>query len=160
MTKKAQRSKPAADKAVKNILRKTWHPFSSEEKIRIVLAGLRGEESIAVLCRCEGIAESLFYSWSKEFLETRKTYGNPPKQIQPALPVRPVWQAGCRSKGRRMRGLQRWSKLVCYHAVANNIFILFGYPAKRQLWIALFYFECEIPKNLRRAAVVNGCKAL
>ena len=71
MTKKAQRSKPAADKAVKNILRKTWHPYSSEEKIRIVLAGLRGEECIAVLCRREGIAESLFYSWSKEFLEVR-----------------------------------------------------------------------------------------
>ena len=77
MTKKAQRSKPAADKVVKNILRKTWHAYSSEEKIRIVLAGLRGEESIAVLCRREGIAESLFYSWSKEFLEARETYGIP-----------------------------------------------------------------------------------
>ena len=83
-----------------------------------------------------------------------------PKQVQPASPVRPVWQAGCRSEGWRMRGQQRWIKLIYYHAVADNIFILLGYPAKRQLWIALFYFECEIPKNLRRAAVVNGCKAL
>ena len=73
MTKKAQRSKPAADKVVKNILRKTWHAYSSEEKIRIVLAGLRGEESIAVLCSRKGIAKSLFYSWSKEFLEVRST---------------------------------------------------------------------------------------
>ena len=72
MTKKAQRSKPAADKVAKNILRKNWHSYSSEEKIRIVLAGLRGEESICVLCRREGIAESLYYSWSKEFLEAGK----------------------------------------------------------------------------------------
>ena len=49
-----------------------WH-YSAEEKIRIVLAGLRGEESISALCRREGIAESLYYSWSKEFLEAGKT---------------------------------------------------------------------------------------
>ena len=73
MTKKAKRLEPAADKAVKNILRKTWHLYSSEEKIRIVLASLRGEESIAVLCCRERIAESLFYSWSKEFLEVRSS---------------------------------------------------------------------------------------
>ncbi|MDC1381594.1 IS3 family transposase, partial [Octadecabacter sp.] len=65
-------SKDAADKVVKNIRRKTRQTYSSEEKIRIVLAGLRGEESIAVLCRREGIAESLYYSWSKEFLEAGK----------------------------------------------------------------------------------------
>ncbi|MCP5086981.1 MAG: IS481 family transposase, partial [Rhodobacteraceae bacterium] len=46
--------------------------YSAEEKIRIVLAGLPGEESISVLCRREGIAESLYYSWSKEFLEAGK----------------------------------------------------------------------------------------
>jgi len=46
--------------------------YSAEEKIRIVLAGLRGEESISALCRREGIAESLYYSWSKEFLEAGK----------------------------------------------------------------------------------------
>ena len=72
MTKKPQTSKDAADKVVKNIRRKTRQTYSSEEKIRIVLAGLRGEESIAVLCRREGIAESLYYSWSKEFLEAGK----------------------------------------------------------------------------------------
>ena len=69
MTKKPTTSKDAADKVVKNIRRKTHQTYSSEEKNRIVLAGLRGEESIAVLCRREGIAESLYYSWSKEFLE-------------------------------------------------------------------------------------------
>lgn len=72
MTQKPRTSKDAADKLVKNIRRKTRQTYSSEEKIRIVLAGLRGEESIAVLCRHEGIAESLYYSWSKEFLEAGK----------------------------------------------------------------------------------------
>ncbi len=72
MTKKPTTSKDAADKVVKNIRRKTRQTYSSEEKIRIVLAGLRGEESIAVLCHREGIAESLYYSWSKEFLEAGK----------------------------------------------------------------------------------------
>ncbi|WP_438991775.1 IS3 family transposase [Lentibacter sp.] len=72
MTKKPQTSKDAAEKVVKNIRRKTRQTYSAEEKIRIVLAGLRGEESISVLCRREGIAESLYYSWSKEFLEAGK----------------------------------------------------------------------------------------
>ena len=72
MTKKPTTSKDAADKVVKSIRRKTRQTYSAEEKIRIVLAGLRGEESIAVLCRREGIAESLYYSWSKEFLEAGK----------------------------------------------------------------------------------------
>jgi transposase len=57
---------------VKNIHRKTRQTYSSEEKIRIVLAGLRGEESIAGLCRREEIAQSLYYSWSKEFLKAGK----------------------------------------------------------------------------------------
>ena len=159
MTKKAQRSKPAADKVAKNILRKNWHSYSSEEKIRIVLAGLRAKKVSQFCAVARGSQRACFTVGRRNFLRQEKPMVSP-KQIQPALPVRPVWQAGCRSEGRRMRGPQRWIKLVCYHAVADNIFILFGYPAKRQLWIALFYFECEIPKNLRRAAVVNGCKAL
>ena len=69
MNKKSVGSKDAADKLVKNIRRKTARRYSAEEKIRIILAGLRGEESIAALCRREGIAESLYYKWSKEFLE-------------------------------------------------------------------------------------------
>lgn len=71
MRQKSAGSKAAADKLVKNIRRKTARRYSAEEKIRIVLAGLRGEESIAALCR-EGIAESLYYKWSKEFLEAGK----------------------------------------------------------------------------------------
>lgn len=60
------------EKIVKDIKRATRKQYSSIEKIRIVLDGLRGEESILVLCWREGIAESLYYSWSKEFLEAGK----------------------------------------------------------------------------------------
>jgi transposase len=65
-------AKQPADEVVKDIRRATRRQFSAEEKIRIVLEGLRGEESIAALCRREGIAESLYYAWSKEFLEAGK----------------------------------------------------------------------------------------
>ena len=57
---------------VREIRRKTRRKFSAEEKIRIVLDGLRGEESIAELCRREGISPNLYYNWSKEFLEAGK----------------------------------------------------------------------------------------
>jgi transposase len=57
---------------VKDIRRATRRHFSAEDKIRIVLDGLRGEDSIAELCRKEGIAQSLYYTWSKEFLEAGK----------------------------------------------------------------------------------------
>mgnify|MGYP001787485332 CR=1 FL=1 len=72
MRQKSMSSKDAADRTVRDIRRKTRKRHSSEEKIRIVLAGLRGEESIAALCRREGIVESLYYKWSKEFLEAGK----------------------------------------------------------------------------------------
>ena len=65
-------NKDPAEKAVRDIRRKTRRKHSPAEKIRIVLDGLRGEDSIAALCRREGIAESLYYSWSKEFLEAGK----------------------------------------------------------------------------------------
>ena len=72
MRQQSMHTKQAADRTVKDIRRRTRKQHSAEEKIRIVLAGLRGEESIAALCRREGIAESLYYSWSKEFLEAGK----------------------------------------------------------------------------------------
>ena len=72
MNKRSATSKDAADRLVRGIKRKTRKHYSAEEKTRIVLAGLRGEESIAALCRREGTAESLYYSWSKEFLEAGK----------------------------------------------------------------------------------------
>jgi transposase len=64
--------KAAAEQVVKEIRRATRKQHSAEEKIRIVLSGLRGEESIAELCRREGIAQSLYSSWSKEFLVAGK----------------------------------------------------------------------------------------
>ena len=72
MRQKRQTKPESAEQTVRDIRRATRRRYSAEEKIRIVLAGLRGEESIAALCRREGIAESLYYKWSKEFLEAGK----------------------------------------------------------------------------------------
>lgn len=69
---KAAINKDEADRLVRNIKRQTRRKFSAEEKIRIVLAGLRGEDSIAELCRKEGIHQNLYYNWSREFLEAGK----------------------------------------------------------------------------------------
>ncbi|SFK83162.1 Transposase [Methylocapsa palsarum] len=69
MRQKSVPAKAPAEQLVKDIRRETRRHFSAEEKIRIVLEGLRGEESISELCRREGIASSQYYGWSKEFLE-------------------------------------------------------------------------------------------
>lgn len=67
-----KKKKQSAEATIREIRRKTRRKFSTEEKIRIVLEGLRGEESISELCRREGIAASMYYKWSKEFLEAGK----------------------------------------------------------------------------------------
>ncbi len=72
MRQKSGQPNAPAEALVRDIRRATRKHYSAEEKIRIVLEGLRGEESIAALCRREGIAEGLYYSWSKEFLEAGK----------------------------------------------------------------------------------------
>src|SRR5918997_6992956 len=72
MNQKSGPVKQPAETVVKDIRRATRKQYSAEEKIRIVLDGLRGEHSIAELCRREGISESLYYTWSKEFLEAGK----------------------------------------------------------------------------------------
>ena len=64
--------KEPAEKVVQDIRRATRKHYSAEEKIRIVLEGLRGEDSIAELCRRGGIAQNLYYRWSKDFLEAGK----------------------------------------------------------------------------------------
>jgi transposase len=64
--------KGSAEETIREIKRKTRRKYSAEEKIRIVLEGMRGEETIAALCRREGIAQSLYYKWSKDFLEAGK----------------------------------------------------------------------------------------
>jgi len=66
------KEKRSAEDTIKTIRRRARRQHSAEEKIRIVLEGLRGEDSIAELCRREGIAQSLYYKWSKEFLEAGK----------------------------------------------------------------------------------------
>ena len=71
MSKRSTRHE-TAEQHVKSIRRATRKQYSAEEKIRVVLEGLRGEQSIAELCRREGIVQSLYYSWSKEFLEAGK----------------------------------------------------------------------------------------
>ncbi|TXH01518.1 MAG: IS3 family transposase, partial [Rhodocyclaceae bacterium] len=70
--KHSGQSKASAERVVKDIRRATRRHFSAEDKIRIVLEGLRGDDSIAELCRKEGIAQSLYYTWSKEFMEAGK----------------------------------------------------------------------------------------
>ena len=72
MGQKSGPVKKPAEQVVKQIRRATRRQFSAEEKIRIVLSGLRGEDSIAELCRREGIVQNLYYRWSKEFLEAGK----------------------------------------------------------------------------------------
>ena len=64
--------KKSSEATVRNIRRKTRKKYSAEEKIRIVLDGLRGETTIAELCSQEGINQILYYKWSKEFLEAGK----------------------------------------------------------------------------------------
>ena len=72
MRAKSSSPKTPGEKVVKDIRRATRKHYSAEDKIRIVLDGLRGEDSIAELCRREGIAQSMYYGWSKEFLEAGK----------------------------------------------------------------------------------------
>ncbi len=61
-----------SEQMIRTIKRRTRRQYSAEEKIRIVLDGLRGEDSIAELCRREGLSESMYYKWSKEFMEAGK----------------------------------------------------------------------------------------
>ena len=72
MGQQSEPVKEPAEQVIKEIRRATRRQFSAEEKIRIVLSGLRGEDSIAQLCRREGIVQNLYYRWSKEFLEAGK----------------------------------------------------------------------------------------
>ena len=72
MRQKSNSTPASSETLVRNIRRATRKHHAAEEKIRIVLDSLRGETSIAELCRREGIAESMYYSWSKEFLEAGK----------------------------------------------------------------------------------------
>jgi len=72
MRQKPEALSDEAEKRVRDIKRATRRHFSAEDKIRIVIAGLRGEDSISELCRKEGIHQNLYYRWSKDFLEAGK----------------------------------------------------------------------------------------
>ena len=72
MMTNSNKYKDSAEKTVRDIRRRTRRHYSAEDKIRIVLEGLRGEDSIAELCRREGINSNVYYRWSKEFLEAGK----------------------------------------------------------------------------------------
>ena len=91
-------AKGTAEKVVKDIRRATRKQYSAEEKIRIVLEGLRGEDSIAELCRREGIAQNLYYRWSKDFLRLARSawlairFGPPPRTRSTICVARP-WRS-------------------------------------------------------------------
>lgn len=68
----SQRKSKSASQTVRDIKRKTRRKFSAEEKIKIVIEGLRGEDSVASICRKEGIASGLYYKWCKDFMEAGK----------------------------------------------------------------------------------------
>jgi transposase len=72
MSQKSSAPRSPPERLVRDIRRATRKHHAAEDKIRVVLDGLRGEDSIAALCRREGIAGSMYYSWSKEFLEAGK----------------------------------------------------------------------------------------
>ena len=72
MRTQVERQSEEAEKVVRDIRRAARRQYSAEEKVRIVIAGLRGEDSIAELCRREGIVQNLYYRWSKDFLEAGK----------------------------------------------------------------------------------------
>ncbi len=92
MKPKSSRSKKPAEQVVKDIRRRARRHFSAEDKIRIVLEGLRGDDSIAELCRREGIAQSLYYTWSKEFMEAgkRRLAGDTARSVPSAPSETPV----------------------------------------------------------------------
>jgi transposase len=72
MRQTSGKGRSSSEKIVKDIKRATRKQYSAEEKIRIVLDGLRGEDSIAELCRKEGISQDIYYKWSKDFMEAGK----------------------------------------------------------------------------------------
>jgi transposase len=84
MRSAVERQSEEAEKVVRDIRRATRRQYTAEKKVRIVIAGLRGEESIAELCRKEGINQNLYYRWSKEFLEAgkKRLAGDTPRRSQ------------------------------------------------------------------------------
>ena len=102
-----QKDDRSSEQHVRDIRRRTRRRYSAEEKIRIVLEGLRGEASIAELCRREGISQNLYYRWSKEFLEAGKKRLPPtsrPTATTSAKPPRPSVVNAMTDSSRRWGG--------------------------------------------------------
>ena len=99
MRQREKQAPQSAEETVRDIRRATRRHFSAEDKIRIVLESLRGEDSIAELCRKEGIAQNLYYRWSKEFLEAGKKSGS--------LAIPSAGKAVTRRHGPRCRHLHK-----------------------------------------------------
>jgi len=100
MRQASKRVPDSAEKTVRDIRRATRRHHSAEEKIRIVLEGLRGEDSIAELCRKEGINQNLYYRWSKEFLEAgkKRLAGDTAREATSDAPSIPRWRRHSRSR--------------------------------------------------------------
>jgi len=103
--------KTSAEATVKNIRRRTRRKYSAEEKIRIIIEGLRGENTVAELCRREGINQNLYYKWSKEFLEAGKQRlaGNTKRQ------------AGSNEVKELRRDMEQLKQLVAELALKNRV---------------------------------------
>jgi transposase-like protein len=110
MRQKSGPEKQPAEDAIRDVRRATRRHFSAEERIPIVLVGLRGEESIAELCRREGIASSMYYGWSKEFLARHSRPHGPARGLsrRPNFKLRHY-----RLVHRVTRGLHAPVRIVC-----------------------------------------------
>ena len=104
MRRASERVADSAEKTVRDIRRATCRRHSAEDKIRIVLEGLRGEVSVAELCRKEGINQNLYYRWSKEFLEAGK------KRLRAIQRVRRLRTRSRTSGLRPASSKRRWPK--------------------------------------------------
>ena len=145
--------KDSAEKAVRDIRRKTRRKFSAEEKIRIVLEGLRGEESISSLCRREGIVANLYYRWSKEFLEAGKKRLLVTPSAKPPRPKSRTFAS--RTLDSRKSSQRRFSKTVCSkerdglrfceHPVLRNWISIIGH------WLLVFPLRPHSPPRPAKA---------
>ncbi len=124
------------ESVVREIKRKTRRKFNPEEKIRIFLEGLKGEESIAAICRREGIAPSLYYKWSKSFLEADKQ----------------------RLKGDTMREATTYSMMGRLEDARDLVSKAFEFNPKTtaELWRKRFQYKC--PKHTERILGLAGIK--
>lgn len=125
-------------KAVREIQRRTRRRFSAEEEIRIVVEGLRGEESIAELCRREGLAPNLYYRWSKEFLEVwcSPGYRTATRLVSPGtptardIPARDAAAFGGNGRSRSRSRSKAWSRSRNRFSQTHSFFRL---PKKRSI---------------------------